>query len=177
MTKLPIVLTREEIGEIFSEIKNVKHKLMLGLMYSSGLRVSEIVNVRVNNFDFKNRLLRIVEAKGGKDRTTILSEKIIASFEKYTKDKQGNDYIFESNRGGKMTTRAVQKIFTNALKKSKLKKDASCHCLRHSFATHLLENGTDIRYIQELLGHRRLETTQIYTKVCSNKLKNIKSPL
>lgn len=175
--KLPIVLTRDEIGKIFGKITNIKHKLILGLIYSAGLRVSEIINVKVKDLDFENKLLNIKEAKGKKDRTTIVSEKIIPFLKKYSKNKTANDYLFESSRGGKLTSRSIQKIFMQALKKSGIKKAATCHSLRHSFATHLLENGTDIRYIQELLGHARLETTQIYTKVSNNNLKNIKNPL
>ncbi len=175
--KLPIVLTREEIGRIFSVITNVKHKLLLGLMYSSGLRVSEVVNVKVKDFDFKNKLLRVNQAKGLKDRNTILAKKIIVSLEKYCQNKNKNDYMFVNSRGEKLNVRSVQKIFFAALKKSGIQKNATCHSLRHSFATHLLEKGVDIRYIQELLGHSRLETTQIYTKVAVLQLKDIESPL
>ena len=173
--KLPEVLTKKEIKRILLTIQNVKHKLLLALMYSSGLRVSEIVNVKVKDLDFENQMLKIRQAKGAKDRTTIMSKKVANVLQKYTKNK--NDHIFENLKGGKLSQRSVQKIFAQALKKSKIKTQASCHSLRHSFATHLLENGTDIRYIQELLGHKRLDTTQIYTKVVNNKIKNIKSPL
>ncbi|NOQ67887.1 tyrosine-type recombinase/integrase [Patescibacteria group bacterium] len=175
--KLPEVFTKDEIKKILATIQNVKHKLTLALMYSSGLRVSEITNVRVGDLDFKNNILKVKQAKGAKDRITILSKKISYILEKYVKNKKIGDYIFESLRGGKLSERSVQKIFTQAFKKSKIKKKASCHSLRHSFATHLLEGGTDIRYIQELLGHKRLETTQIYTKVANNKIKDIKNPL
>ncbi|MFH1175515.1 MAG: site-specific tyrosine recombinase/integron integrase [bacterium] len=175
--KLPEVLSREEIGEIFSVITNVKHKLLLGLIYSSGLRVSESVNIKVKDLDFKNSFLNIRQGKGAKDRVTILSDKITGVLKIYVKNKKTDDYVFESERGGKLTERSVQKVFSEALKKSKIKKDASCHSLRHSFATHLLENGTDIRYIQELLGHARIETTQVYTKVANASLRQIKSPL
>lgn len=175
--KIPVVFTKREIQKILRSIQNVKHKLMLGLMYSSGLRVSEVVNVKTKDFDFENKLLSIRAAKGAKDRATILSEKVTGVLEKYTKNKKADDYVFVSDRRGKLTERTVQKAFAQALKKSGVKKCASCHSLRHSFATHLLESGTDIRYIQELLGHARLETTQIYTKVTNNNLKNIKNPL
>jgi integrase/recombinase XerD len=175
--KLPEVFSKEEIKRILNAIQNVKHKLMLGLMYSSGLRVSEAVSVRVKDFDFQGKLLFVRGAKGAKDRTTIISEKVASVLEKYVKIKSANDYVFESKSGGKLTERTVQKVFTLALKASGVKKCASCHSLRHSFATHLLESGTDIRYIQELLGHARLATTQIYTKVAKNNLQNIKNPL
>lgn len=175
--KLPETLTKEEIKLILGTIQNVKHKLLLGLMYSSGLRVSEVVNCKVRDLDFENKMLRVRGAKGAKDRITVLSEKVCAVLQKYVKNKESEDHIFESERSGKLTERTVQKIFADALSKSGLKKHASCHSLRHSFATHLLESGTSIRYIQELLGHKRLETTQIYTKVAKNNLQNIKSPL
>lgn len=175
--KLPETLTKEEIKLILGTIQNVKHKLLLGLMYSSGLRVSEVVNCKVKDLDFENKMLRVRGAKGAKDRITILSEKVCAVLQKYVKNKEYEDHIFESERSGKLTERTVQKIFADALSKSGLKKRASCHSLRHSFATHLLESGTSIRYIQELLGHKRLETTRIYTKVAKNNLQNIKSPL
>ncbi len=175
--KLPEVLNKEEIGKISSVIKNAKHKLILGLIYSSGLRVSEIINVKQGDLDFENKILKVKQSKGAKDRITILSEKIAGVLEKYIKNKKAGNYIFESARGGKLSERTIQKIFENALKNSGVKKSATCHSLRHSFATHLLESGISIRCIQELLGHARLETTQIYTKVANNKLKEIKSPL
>jgi len=175
--KIPEVFTKEEVRKILGTIQNVKYKLMLGLMYSSGLRVSETTNVKVKDFDFSGKMLFVRAAKGAKDRATILSEKVAGVLEKYTKNKKPGDYAFESDRGGKLTERTAQKAFAEALKNSGVKKCASCHSLRHSFATHLLEAGTDIRYIQELLGHARLETTQIYTKVAKNNLQNIKNPL
>jgi site-specific recombinase XerD len=175
--KLPEVLSREEVAKIFKNIINVKHKLLLGLIYSSGLRVSESVNVKVCDLDFQNKILKVRQSKGAKDRITILSDKIVGVLEKYIKNKKPDDYVFESIQGGKLTERSAQKIFAQALEKSKINRKASCHSLRHSFATHLLENRTDIRYIQELLGHARIETTQIYTKVANSTIKNIKSPL
>ena len=175
--KLPETLTKDEIKKIFDTITNVKHKLLLGLMYSSGLRVSEVVNCKIKDLDFESKLMRVRQAKGAKDRTTILAEKVIGVLQKYVKNKDANDYVFESERGGRLTERTVQIVFSNALQKSGIKKPATCHSLRHSFATHLLEAGTSIRYIQELLGHARLETTQIYTKVANTNLQTIKSPL
>jgi len=175
--KLPETLTKEEVHQILGTIKNVKHKLMLGFMYSSGLRVSEVINCKVKDLDFKSRLLRVRQAKGAKDRTTILSEKLCPVLAKYLKNKTGSDYVFESDRGGKLTERTVQKVFETALVESGIKRPATCHSLRHSFATHLLESGTSIRYIQEMLGHAKLETTQIYTKVANTNLQTIKSPL
>lgn len=175
--KLPEVFTKDEIKMILATVKNVKHKLLLGLLYSSGLRVSEIVNLKVKDLDFENKMLRVRQGKGAKDRMTILAEKVAGVLKRYVGKKEADDYVFESARGGKLTERSAQKVFAKALKESGIKKSASCHSLRHSFATHLLEQGVDIRYIQELLGHKRLETTQVYTKVTSGKLKDIGSPL
>jgi len=175
--KLPVILNREEVKQILAQITNVKHKILLGIIYSSGLRVSEVVNLKVKDLDLKNNLLTVRGGKGSKDRNTILSDKITPVLEKYTKNKDRNSFLFPSSRGGKITERSAQKIFQKALKSSKIKKRTGCHALRHSFATHLLEDGVDIRYIQELLGHQRLETTQTYTKVAGNNFKNIQSPL
>jgi len=175
--KLPEVFTVVEVKKILGTIKNVKHKLFLGLMYSSGLRLSETICVKVGDLNFKEKLLIVRSGKGDKDRMTILSDKVAGVLEKYVKNKQPNDLTFESNRGGKLSERSAQKAFEEALKASGIKRHGTCHSLRHSFATHLLENGTDIRYIQELLGHAKLQTTQIYTHVANNNLKNIKSPL
>jgi site-specific recombinase XerD len=175
--KLPVVLSKREIKLILGTINNAKHKLCLALMYSAGLRVSEIIKLKVKDLDFDNQILWVRGGKGNKDRQTLLPKILINVLKKYTKNSNLDDYVFESSRGGILTERSIQKVFHNALIKSKICKNATCHSLRHSFATHLLEAGTDIRYIQELLGHKRLETTQIYTKVANNKLRNIKSPL
>lgn len=174
---LPIVLSKNEVKRILESISNRKHKLILSLMYAAGLRVSEVVRLKVKDLDFENGVLIVRSGKGKKDRQTLLSEGLAEQLESLVGDKNSDDYVFESNRGGRLTERSIQKIFLNALKKSGIKKKATCHSLRHSFATHLLEQGVDIRYIQELLGHKRLETTQVYTKVTSAKLKGIKSPL
>lgn len=175
--KLPIVLSKDEVVEIVDNIKNKKHKLIIALAYSSGLRVSEIKNLRVKDVDINHFTIHIKNAKGRKDRITVLSKKIVKLLSKLICLKDKSDLVFETERGGKYSTRTLQKIFSDALKKSKIKKDATFHTLRHSFATHLLENGTDIRYVQELLGHNNIRTTQIYTHVTNPNICNIKSPL
>lgn len=175
--KLPVVLSREEITKLVQTPPNPKHRLILGLAYSAGLRVSEVINLKVKGLDIDNLSLHIKNGKGKKDRITIFSEKLRDELKKLIKFKSKDDYLFESSRGEKMKERTAQKIFENALKKSGIKKQASFHSLRHSFATHLLENGTDVRYVQELLGHSNIRTTQAYTKVMNPGLKNIKSPL
>jgi len=175
--KLPTVLSRPEIKTILKSIQNEKHRLLLSLAYGAGLRVSEVVNLKIKDINLKELTIHIKNAKGQKDRITLLPEKLIKDLKKIIIKKTNNNFLFESERGGKLTTRTAQKIFENALKISDIKKDASFHSLRHSFATHLLENGVDVRYVQELLGHQNIRTTQIYTHVTNLGLKNIKSPL
>lgn len=175
--KLPVILSRAEIEEILNQIKNKKHKLMIALAYGAGLRISEVINLRVRDMDFEELTLHLKEAKGKKDRITILPEKLKNDLLNLTTSKKNQDYVFESNRGGKLNTRSAQAVFEHVLKNAKIKKPATFHSLRHSFATHLLENGVDVRYVQELLGHANIRTTQVYTKVTNPSLKNIKSPL
>lgn len=175
--KLPVVLSKKEIEKILLSIDNQKHKIMISLGYAAGLRVSEIVDLKVKDIDHSELLLHIKNAKGKKDRISVLPKRLKKNIENLVAGKKGNDFVFESNRGGKLTTTSVQKVFHRALQKTGIKKEATFHSLRHSFATHLLENGTDVRYVQELLGHANIRTTQIYTKVTNPAIKNIKSPL
>lgn len=174
---LPIVLSREEIKKIITVTNNSKHKLMISLAYGSGLRVSEVVKIRVSEINIDELTLLISEAKGRKDRISILPEKLSNEMQNMIAGKTGDQYLFESNRGGKLTTRTAQAIFEKSLKLAGIKKSATFHSLRHSFATHLLENGIDVRYIQKLLGHASITTTQLYTQVTNPRLRNIKSPL
>lgn len=175
--KLPVVLSREEINIIINCVDNLKHKLMIEVAYGAGLRVSEVVLLKIRDVDLDELTLTIRQGKGKKDRLTVLPKKIVGELKIMIASRHNGDYVFESNRGGKMTEMSAQKVFYAALKKAKIKKAASFHSLRHSFATHLLENGVDVRYVQELLGHANIRTTQIYTKVTNPALKNIKSPL
>jgi len=175
--KLPVVLSRNEIDKLLKQTRNTKYRLLLSLAYGAGLRVSEVVNLKVKDLNFEELTIHIKNAKGKKDRITIFPEKLKAQLKNLTAGKNKNDFVFSSQRDGRLSTRTAQKAFSNALKKTRIKKDASFHSLRHSFATHLLENGVDIRYLQELLGHSNIRTTQRYTQVTNPKLKNIKSPL
>ncbi len=175
-SRLPIVLSRSDIEKILNSLENSKHRLMISLGYAAGLRVSEVVGLKVRDIDLNELIIHIKNAKNKKDRITVFPEKLKKDIQNLIAGKNGNDFVFESNRGGKLTTTSLQKVFKKALKKSGNKKEATFHSLRHSFATHLLENGTDVRYVQELLGHSNIRTTQIYTKVTNPKLKNIKSP-
>lgn len=175
--KLPTILSKEEILKIIKNTTNLKHKLLLSLSYASGLRVSEIINLKVWDIDLHCLTIHIKWAKWQKDRITIFSQILKNDLWKIILYKDKNDYLIESERWWKITDRTAQIIFKNALKKAWIKKEATFHSLRHSFATHLLENWTDIRYIQELLGHSSIKTTQIYTKIMNPKIKNISSPL
>jgi len=175
--KLPIVLNREEIEKIISQITNHKHRLMISIAYASGLRVSEVINLKIQDIDLKELTIHLKSAKNKKDRISIFPEKLKKDFQNLMAIKNNTDFVFESNRGGKLTTTSLQKVFKKGLKKANIKKPATFHSLRHSFATHLLENGVDVRYIQELLGHSNIRTTQLYTKVTNPILRNIKSPL
>ena len=175
--KLPIVLSHDEIISIIDNVSNRKHKLMLSLAYSAWLRVSELINLKVKDIDLKWLSIHIKWSKWQKDRITIFSSKLINDLEYFVSGKDWNDYLFESERWWKLTTRIAQVIFLKWLRKAWIKKEATFHSLRHSFATHLLENGIDIRYVQALLGHANIRTTQIYTQVTNPAIKNIQSPL
>ncbi|MFH1896344.1 MAG: tyrosine-type recombinase/integrase [bacterium] len=163
--------------EILGAVKNTKHKLLLSLAYGAGLRVSEAISLKVQDIDFHELTIHIKQAKGKKDRISVFPEKLSADIQNLITGKDKNNFVFSSERGGKLTTRTAQKVFENSLKKSEVKKDATFHSLRHSFATHLLENGVDVRYVQKLLGHQSIKTTQLYTQITNPKLRNIKSPL
>ncbi|PIR93859.1 integrase [Candidatus Falkowbacteria bacterium CG10_big_fil_rev_8_21_14_0_10_39_11] len=175
--KLPLVLSRNEITLLLQQTPNPKHKLMIEIAYSSGLRVSEVVNLKVADLDLDELTVLVRQAKGNKDRLTVLSEKLVPRLRNFLFDRDGQYYVFESNRGGKLSIESLQKTFQRCLQKSQIAKPATFHSLRHSFATHLLENGVDIRYVQKLLGHQNIRTTQLYTQVTNPALKNIKSPL
>jgi site-specific recombinase XerD len=174
---IPVVLTKDEIEQLFSVIKNQKHKLLLKLYYSSGLRLSEAINLKKKDLDFNENVVWIRDGKGGKDRMSIVSENLIKELKEFTQYKEDNQFIFTNKKGNPLSARSVQLVIEKAKEKAKLSKDIHIHTLRHSFATHLLEAGVDIRYIQELLGHADLSTTQIYAKVSNEQLKKIKSPL
>ena len=175
---LPTILSKEEIERMLLKTTNPKHNFLISLMYSAGLRVSETIKIRMRDFDLDRRMIMVRQGKGQKDRCTLLSEKLILVLKKQLLLKKPVDYLFTGAGGnGHLTTMSAEKIVKKAAESADISKKVSCHSLRHSFATHLLESGTSIRYIQELLGHKRLETTQIYTKVANNNLKNIKSPL
>lgn len=174
---LPVVLSREEIHRMLDVTKNTKHRLMLALAYGAGMRVSEVVSLRVSDLDLNEMTIHIKQAKGQKDRMSVISESWVDSLRTWVAAKDRHEYVFASDRGGVLTTRTVQKIFEHALAKAGIHKSATFHSLRHSFATHLIENGVDIRFVQILLGHNNIRTTQRYTQVTNPILKSIRSPL
>ena len=173
---LPKVLSIEKIREMIEVCDNIKHRLIVKLFYSSGLRLSELLNLKREDIDFDRGLIMVRLGKGKKDRISILSDNLKDDLLKYYSGmKFRTDYVFEGRNGGKYSKKSVQKVLERIGKKIGIK--VHPHMLRHSFATHLLETGTDIRYIQKLLGHSDVSTTEIYTHVSNNKLENIKSPL
>ncbi len=173
--KLPHVLSKEIIKELIESCENLKHRLVLKLLYSSGLRLSELLNLKKQDIDFERKIINVKAGKGKKDRITILSDSLKNDFLKYySLNLFKTEYVFEG-RKGKYTKKSVQKVLDKLGKAKGIK--VHPHMLRHSFATHLLEHGTDIRHIQKLLGHSDLATTEIYTNVSNNDLSKIKSPL
>jgi site-specific recombinase XerD len=175
--KLPEVMSEEEITKLFSSLENLKHKAILMLTYSAGLRVGEVVRLVIKDIDSNRMQIRIQQGKGKKDRYTILSVTILELLRDYFKFYKPQIYLFEGAKGVQYSTRSIQQIMRDAVIKSGIKKNVSVHSLRHSFATHLLEHGTDLRYIQSLLGHDSSKTTEIYTHVTTKGFDQIKSPL
>jgi integrase/recombinase XerD len=174
---LPNVLSKEEIKLILDAHSNIKHKAMLSLIYSCGLRCGELLALKPKHIDSKRNILIIKQAKGRKDRITPLSSKIIELLRAYYIAYKPVEYLFEGqNKGQAYDERSLQNILKQALQKTGIKKPVTLHWLRHSYATHLLENGTDLRYIQEILGHSSSKTTEIYTHVSTKNIQKIISP-
>lgn len=175
--KLPKIWDKEEIQKILNSVTNIKHKTLLYLLYGSGLRIGEALSLKIENIDSKRMLINICNAKGKKDRSTILGETTLNTLREYYKEYKPKNYLFEGQFGGKYSSGSAGKILAKAIAKTKVPKRGGLHSLRHSFATHLLESGTDLRYIQVLLGHNSSKTTEIYTHVSNKNLQQIKSPL
>lgn len=174
---LPKVISIEEVQSIIKNTNNIKHKCIVSLIYSAGLRRSELLNLKMEDIDGKRMVILIRNGKGGKDRLTILSQKVLDDLRIYFKEYKPEKYLFEGEKGKQYSATSVAAIVRNAAKKSKIRKNVSPHMLRHSFATHLLENGTDLRYIQTLLGHSSTKTTEIYTQVAIKNIQLVKSPI
>jgi site-specific recombinase XerD len=175
--RLPIVLSEEEMVRIFKTINNIKHKAIIMTIYSAGLRVSELLELKMSDILSDRGLILVRNAKGNKDRTTLLADATLKILRQYYKEYKPQTYLFEGPNNGKYTRTSIGKILKKAVKNAKINKQVTTHTLRHSFATHLLESGTNLRYIQSLLGHSSPKTTEIYTRVSTNAFKNIKSPL
>lgn len=177
--KLPTVLSQTEVMRIIGTVTNLKHRTILTLTYSAGLRVGEVVKLKLSDIDTERRVIHVRQSKGKKDRYTILSDVAHKLLQSYLDTVYIESYLFPSGKklDKPIHVRSVQNLFSTALLKSGIKKSASVHSLRHSFATHLLEQGTDLRYIQELLGHSNPKTTEIYTHVSIRDIRRIKSPL
>ena len=174
---LPEVLSEDEISAILKVIDNLKHRAIIMTIYSGGLRISELINLKVKDIDSSRMQIRIEQGKGKKDRYTLLSKKTLLTLRLYFKDFKPKVWLFEGENGGQYADSSIYKIFKIAIKQAKINKKVSIHSLRHSFATHLLENGTDLRYIQNLLGHSSSKTTEIYTHITTKGFDQIKNPL
>jgi len=176
--KLPSILAVEEIVSLIQTTENLKHRALLMTAYSAGLRVSELVRLKIAHVDSKRMMMLIEQGKGKKDRMVPLSQRLLEALRQYIKNYRPKVYLFEGDEGGApISTRTAQRILAIAKGKAKVYKKGSIHSLRHSYATHLLEGGTDVRYIKELLGHQSLKTTLIYTHVSIKNISNVQSPL
>jgi site-specific recombinase XerD len=174
---LPVVLSEQEVASILKMVINQKHKAMLMVTYSAGLRVSELLNLKIKDIDSDRMQIRISQSKGKKDRYTVLAVKTLNVLRNYFIAYKPKEWLFEGQNNDKYSIRSVQMVFKNAVQLARIKKKVSMHTLRHSFATHLLENGTDLRYIQSLLGHSSSKTTEIYTHITTKGFDQIKSPI
>lgn len=170
-------MSKEEVKLILEAHGNIKHKAMLSLIYSCGLRRSELLNLKLKDIDSKRGLVIIRKGKGRKDRVTPLSEKVLILLRDYFKAHQPKEWLFEGQSGiGQYDGTSLGSVLKQALEKAKINKPVTLHWLRHSYATHLLEAGTDLRYIQEILGHSRSTTTEIYTHVSTKSIQKVISP-
>lgn len=175
--KLPMVLSEEEVKQLFTATENLKHKAILVTIYSCGLRISELLNLKLTDIKSDRGQVLIRDAKGKKDRMTVLSQTTLELLRKYFKAYRPQVYLMEGGPGIPYSSKSVQNILKRSLRKANIYKPATPHTLRHSFATHLLEHGTDLRYIQVLLGHSSPKTTEIYAHVSTRSLKEVKSPV
>lgn len=175
--KLPEVLSKEEVIAIINNTNNIKHKCIVSLLYSSGLRRNELLNLKIKDVDSKRMMVRIRNSKGNKDRYTVLSAEVLKDLKIYYKEYRPKEFLFEGAKGGRYSATSVLNVVASAARRAGIYKRISPHMLRHSFATHLLENGTDIRHIQLLLGHNSTKTTEIYTHVADRSFMKIKDLL
>ena len=174
--KLPVVIAKKEVLKIIEKANNIKHKSMIALVYSAGLRVGELIALKIKDIDSSRMVIHIKSGKGNKDRIVPLSEKTLSMLREYYKKYAPKQYLFEGQKGGMYSSSSFNKLLQAAAKRAKINKNITAHTLRHSYATHLLENGIDIRVIQKLLGHNSIKTTMIYTQVTEPTLLNVASP-
>lgn len=174
---LPKAISQRDIKKMFQQIENPKHQLLIKLCYGMGLRVSEIVNLKIEHIDSQRMQVLISGAKGKKDRYVVLPESILEELRDYYRQYRPVEYLFEGINGGQYSVRTVQQVFKTAMQKAKINKRVGVHSLRHSYATHLIEQGTDIRFVQDLLGHKNIKTTMNYTGLTDQTKRKIKSPL
>ena len=175
--KLPIVLSRDEIKLIIKNTYNLKHRTTIALIYGTGIRLGETVNISVRDIDFQRKLIHIRAGKGKKDRIVPLPEFLVKQINQYLDQYKPIEFLFEGWGNKQYSPRSVQSILKKALKAANISKNASVHSLRHTFATHSLEDGIDIRLIQEILGHRNIKTTEIYTHISNANILSIQSPI
>ena len=175
--KLPKVLSMQEVRDLIDATNNMKHRCILSLLYSAGLRRSELINLKPLDIDSERMIIKINNAKGKKDRYTLLATATLNDLRIYYKQYRPQGYLIEGRNKAQYSPTSISKIITNAAFTAGIKKNVTPHTLRHSFATHLLENGTDLRYIQILLGHSSTKTTEIYTHVATKNFISIKNPL
>jgi len=174
---LPVVLSVNEVQRLLDSVSNLKHKTILSLIYGCGLRISELVHLKCADIDKDRMLVRIEQARGNKDRYVVISENLLKLIKKYYRAYRPANYLFEGRHSSEpYSTSSIQSFFRKAKSRAGITRKATVHTLRHSFATHLLDQGIDIRYIQELLGHKNLATTQIYTHISTFNLNKVKSP-
>jgi integrase/recombinase XerD len=174
---LPVVFDESEVLSIIKVTNNLKHKSILCLAYAGGLRISEIVQLKIKDVDSKRMVITLRQAKGKKDRQIMLAEKLLLMLRAYYKEYKPKDWMFEGQQGGPYSARSIQLILAHAKSKAGVTKKGSIHAMRHSFATHLLEGGTDLVSIKQLLGHNSIRTTMIYTHVSKTHISKIQSPL
>ena len=175
--KIPVVFSQAEVKLILANSENLKHKAILATVYSCGLRVSELTNLKITDIDSNTMTVTIRQSKGNRDRVVVLAEKLLVLLREYFKEYKPKDYLFEGRASGRYSERSVQQLLKQILTKLKINKQGSVHSLRHSYATHLIEQGTDVRFVQELLGHKSIKTTLIYTHLTDPAKRKIKSPL
>ncbi|MCL0060935.1 site-specific integrase [Dehalococcoidia bacterium] len=176
--RLPVVLSQQEIRAIFSATRNLKHKSLLMTIYSAGLRLSEAAHLKVSDVDSQRMTIRIRHGKGDKDRYSLLAECTLDILRNYWREYRPVDWLFPGNpKDMPISSRSIQKVFEKALHEAGIKKKATVHTLRHSFATHLLEAGTDLYHIQHLLGHTTIKTTAIYLHLSRRDVARVKSPI